>query len=848
MLKVIKFIINGSNKSRYIDENPFFGFALESDKEENYLKSAQILVNNEWKKEVIDQIRTDFDGKLTPFSHYAVKLKATDRFGDVATYETSFDTGRLQTPWTANWISDGKYKFTGKGSPKVMTFVKKLHLDKIPEKALISITTLGVYKLYINGKRVGEDYFTPGFTNYKENLQYQIYDIKKFLKKDNEIKVVVAGGWAVGDFTYGHKNRISADRQALKAEIRLEDKKKVETIPTDESWLVTTKGPYIYVDLYDGEIYDANLVETDFHEACLEKVKTNPKKLTATYGEFVRLHESFLPVSVSKSPSGEDIYKFEQNFSGVVKFKVKNAKKGQRIVIRHAEVLHNGELCTKLLRKAKCTIEYICKDGNQEFIPTFTYMGFQYIGVSGIEKENIEIEARAIYSDIETVGSFSCSDKRINQLQQNIVWSAKSNFVEIPTDCPQRDERMGWTGDIGLFSLVACYNFDMQIFLKKWLKDMRSEQIRTGGFPNTIPSQSHGFPLTMPHKAIDFWGDACVMVPWALYMAHGDKTILIENYETIKKYHKACLWWANFLSFGKSRYIWKSLSMLHFGDWVAPDTDKMSEWQKRHKWTATASLANTSKMLADIATILGKNDDAIYYQEIFQKVSDAYESKLTDGQGLILGKQFQTAYVLPLAFDMFKEETKPLAVENLVKIVEEKDYCVATGFPGTPYILFALADNGREDVAFKMLFNDKCPSWLYPVKVGATTMWERWDALKADGTLNFAEEDGTGGMVSFNHYALGAVGDFLYRRLLGLEPLEGGYKSFIIKPLYNCGLDNVSGKTMTPYGEINVMWKKSKKSVDLSFKVPFGTKCQVVTPRGEIKTFRSGNYSLVEEL
>jgi len=840
MLKVKRLTICGSEKVRYIDEAPYFGFALESDKKDNKLDKAFITIDNRV-IETNEQIHIPFNDELKPLTKYVVNLKAKDINGEEAELSKEFFTGKLNEPWLGKWISDASYIFKEAGSPKVMTFVKRLKLEKLPKEALICITTLGIYKLFINDKPVSEDYFTPGFTTYKDQLQYQIYDISKLLTGDDEIKVVVAGGWAVGDFTYGHKNRITANRQALKAEIHLIDEIN-KIIPTDESWKVTTDGPFKYADFYDGEIYDATSKETDWHQASIEKVKTEPKKLIATYGEAVNLHEVLKPIEVKQAPSGEYIYDFGQNFAGIVKLKIKKAVEGQKIVVHHAEVLYKDELCLKLLRRAKATLEYTCLEGAQEYLPSFTYMGFRYVGISGIHPDDIEVEAHAIYSYVDEIGSFSCSDERLNKLQENIRWSAKSNFVEIPTDCPQRDERMGWTGDIGLFASTATYNFDMDVFLRKWLKDLRSEQIKGGGFPNSVPSQSHGFPLTMPNMAIDFWGDCCIFVPYALYMHSGDKKVLEENYEMMKRYNKACLWWANFLSFGKNRYIWKGISMFHFGDWVAPDTEKMSEWQGRHKWTATASLANTSRMLADIASILGKKEDQEKYLNLYKKVSDAYESKLTDGKGLIKGKEFQTAYVLPLAFNMFKEETTPLAVSNLVKLIEKNNYGVGTGFPGTPFILFALADNGREDVAFKMLFNDNCPSWLYEVKVGGTTTWERWDALKADGTLNFAEEDGTGGMVSFNHYALGAVGDFMYRRILGIEPLEGGYKKFQVKPLLSCGLESASGKTRSAYGDIAVSWKNKYNKFEIEIDVPFGSECELILPNGEKELLRSGKH------
>ena len=469
------------------------------------------------------------------------------------------------------------------------------------------------------------------------------------------------------------------------------------------------------------------------------------------------------------------------------------------------------------------------------------------LGVTGVEKDDIEIKAHAIYSTVNEIGKFECSNQDINKLQQNICWSAKSNFVDIPTDCPQRDERMGWTGDIGLFSETACYNFDVKRFLEKWLKDMRVEQNKGGGFPNIIPSHGYGFPLTMPHVACDYWGDACIFVPLALYYQTGDIKLLEDNYEMMKKYSKACLGWANMLSFGKHRYIWHTLNMIHFGDWVVPGVDSMAEWQKRHKWTATCSLANTSRLLSKIAKILGKEEDSIYYNDLFLKVSDAFESILTDGAGKIK-YEFETAYVLSLAHGMFKEENKENALNNLIKIIEKDDYTVHTGFPGTPFILFALADNGREDIAYKMLLNEKCPGWLFEVKAGGTTTWERWDALKADGSLNFANEDGTGGMVSFNHYALGAVGNFLYTRVLGLEALTGGYETFRFKPILGGDLKYAKGETKTPYGIIKAEWKIDNKKLTMSISAPFGTSGEITLPNGKVENIGSGDYSFSVDL
>ena len=429
----------------------------------------------------------------------------------------------------------------------------------------------------------------------------------------------------------------------------------------------------------------------------------------------------------------------------------------------------------------------------------------------------------------------------LNRLQKNIIWSSRSNFVEIPTDCPQRDERMGWTGDIAVFAPTACFNFDISRFIKKWLIDVRAEQLPTGGIPNTVPAQGYGFPATMPAMAVDWWGDACVLVPWAQYMAQGDIQVLKDMYPVMKKYVKACRFWAGF-GVGKHRYIWNTPSVLHFGDWVAPDVPKMSQWQKRSKWTATASLYNTSRITAMTADILGEKEDAEYFKKLSDKVADAYVSVFTDGKGK-MKEEFQTAYVLPLWFKMFPEDAQKKAAENLAQLAGRSDYCIGTGFPGTPYILFALADNGQEETAFKVLMNTKCPSWLYEVKSGATTIWERWDGLDENGECPISD-DGTDMMISYNHYASGAVGAFLYERIAGIQAIEPGYRTFRIRPLAGGGITSARGSTDSPYGKIVSDWKIEEGIFSLDIEVPAGTKCAVTLPDGTTSEYGSGNWHL----
>ena len=745
--------------------------------------------------------------------------------------------------WQAKWITDGSYVFKEKGiSPIPMVFRKKLAFDKKVTSAKICATAMGIYELMLNGEKVGDQYFAPGFTSYKTRLQYQVYDVTSMISGSDTLEAVVAGGWAVGSFVFTRVNRVTADRQALLLELRLTfEDGTTQIVGTDESWQVSEDGNFRLADLYDGETYDATIDQDTiaWRQATAEKLRVDPQTV-ATAGVSVKRHEKMLPVSCTKH-GDVLIYDFGQNFAGVVDLKLRG-KKGQVVTVKHAELLNpDGSLNIKFLRTAKATATYICKDGQQSYSPRLTYMGFRYISIEGIDQADVEVAAWALYSDVERIGDFSCSNEMLNQLQSNIIWSSISNFVEIPTDCPQRDERMGWTGDIAVFAPVACYNFDMSRFLHKWMLDLQAEQLPSGGVPNTIPLQGFGFPATMPVMAVAWWDDACILVPWNEYLARGDVEILRQFYPGMKKYIKACCFWAGLLSFGKNRYIWNVPGMLCFGDWVAPDVPQMSQWQARGKWTGTASLKNSASHVARIAEILGEAEDAAYYRDLSAKVADAYCSVLTDGDGKLLN-EFQTAYVLPLHLDMFPNpQVKAKAAQNLVNLVEKSDYCIGTGFPGTPFILFALADNGHVDTAYKMLLNTKCPSWLYQVKMGATTIWERWDGLDENGECPIGD-DGTDIMISYNHYASGAVGDFLYRRVAGIEAVEAGYKSFKVQPVLGGGLTWAKSHVVTPYGLVSAHWRTENGAFTIEVQVPVGTTCMLTMPDGQTYSLGSGNY------
>ena len=836
MLRISSIKIGHLNGGCITDERPEIRFSLESDIQGESLDYATIS-SGDWTLTTKDQLNNIYGGAMLPFSTVKVHISAVGKSGEVAEADASFSTGRLNTPWSAKWITDLSYSFSRRKSPLPMVFTRDFSVKKTLNKAWINSTALGIYEIFLNGNRVGEDYFAPGFTSYDHNIQYQTYDLTRLIKENNKIKVAVAGGWAAGSFTMSRKSHISCDRQAFLGEIYLEyEDSSREIITTDESWCVTEDSPYSLADWYDGEDYDATFEEetAKYRPASITQLKNN-SKISAQYGQPVQEARNISPTLLCKTEGGEIIYDFGENFAGVIHLRIKNAKKGQKITVRHSEVLVNGELFIKALRTARATVNYICKEGCQEYSPRFTYMGFRYVGVGGIDPDDLEISAFVLHSKLESVGDFICSDERLNKLNENIRRGGLSNFVDIPTDCPQRDERMGWTGDAAVFASTACYNFDMSRFFDKWLRDMSAEQGRGGGIPTVIPRQGYG-NFTF---ATSCWGDSCVLVPFAEYMARGDLSLLRRQYATMKKFVLAEKWWASLASIGDAKYIWGRLPF-HYGDWCAPDGG-FYLWKSRAKWIATAYFANSCSHLVKIATLLDENEDAKYFEKLREKISYSYIKFLTDGKGK-LKKEFQSAYVLPLHFGMTTGEEANIMTDNLNRLLLENDYKIGTGFPGTPYLLFALSDNGHIETAYKTLMQEECPGWLYAVKVGATTVWERWDALKPDGTVNMGENANRGGMVSFNHYANGAVGDWLYRRVAGIEATSGGYKTFKIAPMPGGGLTFARGAVKSPYGDIISDWKIENDIFHITVKVPVSADCTLLLPNGDIHNLSSGFY------
>jgi alpha-L-rhamnosidase len=839
-MKISSLTLDGLAAGLVTDTAPRIAFALDSGAPGEALASARI-TSGDWSIDTDDQLGTVYGGPLAPHTEYAVEVMATGTSGAEASASATFRTGRLGTLWRARWITDAAYRTPKKASPVPMTFRGTFTVRPGLRRAWVEATAMGVYELELNGAKLGDRYFAPGFTSYHHQLQYQSYEVTDAAVGANTLTATVAGGWAVGSYTFARKNMIYAERQAFLAELHLEyDDGTVEVVGTGPDWHVSTDGPFRMAEWYDGETYDARVTEAEqtWKPADVTTLAHDPV-IVADDGAPVRAQQVLRPVAQTVAPSGELVYDFGQNFAGVVHARIRGSR-GQEVVFRHAEVTVDGELFVKSLRTAKATATYTCVDGEQEYSPRLTYMGFRYVGVRGVAAEDLELEALALHSDLPETGEFDCSDERLNALQSAIRWGGRSNLVDIPTDCPQRDEREGWTGDYAVFASTASYNFDMSRFLHKWLRDMRAEQGRGGGIPMVVPRAGNGFPV----MATACWGDVCVLAPWAEYQARGDLELLRRNYRMMARFLGAAEWWSKFLAVGKDhRRIWRY--PFHFGDWTSPD-GSAREWIAKGRWIGTAYFANSAGIAARIAELLGETADAARFRRLREDIVRAYRNVFTDGAGT-LKKEFQTAYVLPLHFGMTSGEETQRMVDNLVRLIDEAGGHLRTGFPGTPYILFALSDNGRLDAAYELLLQTDCPSWLYMVESGGTTIWERWDALRPDGTVNIAdlgpgakEEDSGGGMVSFNHYAAGAVGDWLYRRVAGLEPIEGGYRRFRVAPRPGGGLTSASGSVRTPYGRAASEWHLDGGRFTLRVEVPVSTRAVVELPDGTTHEVASG--------
>jgi len=733
-----------------------------------------------------------------------------------------------EAAWEADWITPTWEEDVKKSNPSPY-LRKEFTLGKSVKKARLYISAHGLYQVEINGSRVGDQEFTPGWTSYKTRLQYQTYDITSDLVQDeNAIGIVLGDGWFRGNLGWIDGRNNYGEKLAAIAQIIVEysDGSK-STISTDESWKAMT-GPILESDIYNGELYDANKELTGWSKAAYDDgawkecrvADISRQSLIAPEGPPVKIVNELDPISIEKREEGW-LVDMGQNMVGWIRIKA-TGKNGDVITLRHAEVLDkDGNMYYENLRGAKCTNTFLLKGETEEtFEPHFTFQGFRYVMVEGYpgELNADDIRGMVIHSAMDPAGTFECSDPMINQLQHNILWGLKGNFLDVPTDCPQRDERLGWTGDAQVFAPTACFNVDAATFYTKWLRDLAADQDEDGSIPHVIPN-------VLGHGGATGWADAGITIPWAIYLDYGDVSVLENQYESMKQ-------WIGYMNErAGENLIWEGDP--HFGDWLSfasTRSDYMGAYTLKDL-IATAYYAYSSSIVAKVADILGNEKDASYYRELSEKVRLAFNREFVTSTGRLVSHT-QTAYTLALAFDLLDEETADLSAEHLARDVEEFRH-ITTGFLGTPLISLTLTDIGRNDLAYMLLKRTRYPSWLYPVTMGATTIWERWDGQKPDST--FQDK----GMNSFNHYAYGAIGKWMYQVVagIGIDEQNPGYKHIIINPRPGGGLSSVKATHQSLYGEITSGWELEGEKLTMEVEIPANTSATIHIP---------GDPSLIE--
>lgn len=746
--------------------------------------------------------------------------------------------------WSASWIVPDWPEAPDASNPCPM-LRKEFVLGPNVRRARAYVTAHGVYRLSLNGRRVGDSLFPPGWTAYDKRLQVQTYDVTDLVQQGrNAVGVTLGDGWYRGRLRQGNRRNLYGRTLGLllQIEVELEDGTRTQVL-TDDSWRGAT-GPILRSDFYNGETFDARLVragwdQPGYDDSAWGRVQARPLRkdhLVAQVGPPVRVMGEVRPVQVLRTPAGQTVVDMGQNMVGWVRLSVRGAE-GTRIRLRHAEVLDStGELYTANLRSAQQVDEYILAGRGVEVLePHFTFHGFRYVAVEGWPGDLAlgDLTGVVIYSGFAQTGTFTCSDPLINRLQENIWWGQRGNFVDIPSDCPQRDERLGWTGDAQVFARTACFNAQVAGFYAKWLQDLEAEQRPDGAVPHVVPDTytQSGSP---GRGGAAGWADAAVIVPWTLYLCYGDERILADQYDSMKA-------WVDFLAARAGP------------DCLDDQTDGFGDWLAFHSQSADYPGAATDKdlisqaffarsvdLLHRTALVLGKAEDAARYADLLARVKRAFcEEFVTPGARLT--SSTQTAYALALAFDLMPQDQRPAAALHLAEDVRRRGHITA-GFLGTPWVCHALSEHGYAAEAYRLLERKEYPSWLYPITRGATTIWERWDGIKPDGGF----QDPT--MNSFNHYAYGAIGDWLYRVVAGVEIDEQspGYKHILFQPHLGGSLARAEARLESPYGRIVSAWTRQDGDVTVDVQVPANTTATVRLPNAWIGQVTESGRSLAQ--
>lgn len=773
---------------------------------------------------------------LQPGERRGLTVRATSTAGVATSWSEP-------VPVEAGFLGDGEWvaEPVGLADParEAQPFETRTRFTLRPGIARVELfwTALGVAEPTVNGAPVSDDVLAPGWTAYRDRLVHESVDVTALVAEgENELAAAVAGAWYTekyGFFTF--TDRLYGTQPSFAAQLRATYADgTVETVAaTGASWEAAGDGPVVDSGLYAGEHQDLQRSTTAWSPvrvgaAAREGYEHVPVP-EARIAPPVRRIQTLPVVRVLTSPTGAPILDFGQNLVGRLRLRVRGSR-GQRVEIRHAEVLEDGELGIRPLRNARATATFDLSGGDDVLESRFTFYGFRYAGITGIDIADAEIEAVVLHTDMTRTGWFSSSSPMLDRLHENVVWGMRGNFLSIPTDCPQRDERLGWTGDIQVFTPTAAFLYDCAGFLTSWLRDLTHEQSRTadGSVPLVIPAALPSFGSGGPTAA---WGDAATIVPSVLHERFADTGVIEAQYPSMRA------WVESALADTDGSGLWAGRMQL--GDWLDPSAppDKPGAAKVSGDIVATAYLARSLQLVAEAAELLGYAGDAQRYAELAEKSRAAFEAEYVTPAGRMMSDA-PTAYALGLEFGLVRDPAvrRGLAA-RLAELVREGGYRIGTGFVGTPLVTDALSKAGHSDAAERLLLQTECPSWLYPVTMGATTVWERWDAMLPDGSINPGE------MTSFNHYALGAVADWMHRTVAGVAPAAPGYRRIRIAPRPLAALDSASARHLTPYGEAAVSWRRVDGDVIIDATVPANAIAEVDLGDGDVLEVGSGNHS-----
>jgi alpha-L-rhamnosidase len=760
----------------------------------------------------------------------------------------------MHHPWTARVISPAPRGPASADGPRPAVLLRSEFVARSAVRsARLLVTALGLYELELNGTVVGDHVLTPGWTSYHHRHRYQSFDVTGLVREGrNAWGAHLADGWYRGLLGFNGGTRdVYGRRTGLLAELRLEYADgSTGTFGTGTDWRWSS-GPVLAAGLYEGEEYDARRETAGFSEVGFDDSAWRPAEVLAfdtgvlfpADSPPVRRIEHLSPVAVTTSPTGRTLLDFGQNLVGRLRIRVRG-EAGRTVTLRHAEVLENGDLCTRPLRHAAATDRYVLRGdpAGEEWEPRFTFHGFRYADVEGWPGplDPADVTAVVLHSDLDRTGWFSCSDASLNRLHDNVVWGMRGNFVDLPTDCPQRDERLGWTGDVQVFAPTAAFLYDVRDFLRSWLRDLAADQ--AGDDRGVPPVFSPDIPVITPvplppgNPPMAGWCDAAVIVPWVLYERYGDTEVLRTQYPSM------CAWVDAVDRIAGPGRLWGD--GFQFGDWLDPaaPADDPGRAMTSSSLVATAYFAHSARLLARSARVLGRGEDADRYDRLADAVRAAFLDRFHAGGGRLV-EETQTAYALALRFRLLEDDgERAEAGRRLADLVAAHGHRIGTGFLGTPLVCDALADTGHVDTAYRLLTQRSCPSWLYQVDMGATTVWERWDSMLPDGSVNPGE------MTSFNHYALGAIADWMHRTVAGLAPAEPGYRRLLVRPRPGGGLTWARAEHETPYGRAEAGWRVDGGSLTVDLLVPPGVTASVDVPGAEVWEAGPGRHLFVAPL